>query len=193
MHALPDHLGHGIWNQALVRNICIYEWMYVCIHTHTHSHIHMHYQIITAMGSDVRLLVASICMYVCTHTHMHALPDDHGHGIWCPAVRMQHMYVCIYVCTHTHTCMHYQIISAMGSETRLLVASIRDVESMANLAAAGCNTFTFSPEVASQLSRMYVCMYVCMHFMWIKENLQKIVSVRKTRIACVCVHTYIHI
>jgi len=40
---------------------------------------------------------------------------------------------------------------AGDAETRVLVASIRDAEQMADLAAQGCDTFTFSPAVAAQL------------------------------------------
>jgi transaldolase len=40
-----------------------------------------------------------------------------------------------------------QIVAASGSRTRVLVASIRSAEVMAELAAAGCDTFTISPEV----------------------------------------------
>lgn len=36
-------------------------------------------------------------------------------------------------------------------DTRLLVASIRSADEIAELAAQGCNTFTISPAVAEQL------------------------------------------
>jgi transaldolase len=49
-------------------------------------------------------------------------------------------------------CMRMQdIVEGLGSETRILVASIRDVESFAVLAEAGLDTFTFSPQVAREL------------------------------------------
>ena len=48
-----------------------------------------------------------------------------------------------------------QSIVDLGSDSeapaRLLVASVRDAEELAALAAEGCNTFTVSPEVAQQL------------------------------------------
>jgi len=43
------------------------------------------------------------------------------------------------------------ILSASGTTTRLLVASLRHAEDMARLASLGCDTFTFSPIVAEQL------------------------------------------
>lgn len=44
-----------------------------------------------------------------------------------------------------------QIVTASKSSMRILVASIRDPAQMATLAAAGCDTFTFSPAIAQQL------------------------------------------
>lgn len=44
-----------------------------------------------------------------------------------------------------------EITNGLESETRILVASIRDVESMAELAERGNDTFTFSPDIARQL------------------------------------------
>lgn len=43
------------------------------------------------------------------------------------------------------------ILSASGSKTRLLVASLRQAHDLAALAALGCDTFTFSPAVAEQI------------------------------------------
>jgi len=43
------------------------------------------------------------------------------------------------------------IARGMGSTTRILVASIRDVQSMADLMEDGMDTFTFNPDVARQL------------------------------------------
>lgn len=43
------------------------------------------------------------------------------------------------------------ITSRYSGESRLLVASIRSADEIAQLAAEGCNTFTISPEVAQQL------------------------------------------
>ena len=46
-------------------------------------------------------------------------------------------------------CMKMQdVVEGLGSHTRILVASIRDVESLTILAEAGLDTFTFSPEIA---------------------------------------------
>ena len=42
-------------------------------------------------------------------------------------------------------------MEGLGASTRILVASIRDVESMAYLATQGCDTFTFSPDIARAL------------------------------------------
>ncbi|EJK72856.1 hypothetical protein THAOC_05573 [Thalassiosira oceanica] len=39
----------------------------------------------------------------------------------------------------------------LQADTRILAASIRDAESLADLAVAGLDTFTFSPDVARQL------------------------------------------
>jgi transaldolase len=44
-----------------------------------------------------------------------------------------------------------QIVNGLKGKTRILVASIRSVESMAQLAMAGLDTFTFSPDVARAL------------------------------------------
>jgi transaldolase len=44
-----------------------------------------------------------------------------------------------------------EITEDMTSETRILVASIRDAQTMVDLAAAGMETFTFSPEIAREL------------------------------------------
>jgi transaldolase len=43
------------------------------------------------------------------------------------------------------------IVKGMGSSTRILVASIRDAQTLANLAVGGMDTFTFSPAVAREL------------------------------------------
>ena len=44
-----------------------------------------------------------------------------------------------------------EMVDGLGCDTRVLVASIRDVESMATLARKGCDTFTFSAAVARLL------------------------------------------
>ena len=44
-----------------------------------------------------------------------------------------------------------EICKGLGSDTRVLVASVRYAETMAKLAAAGMDTFTFSPDVAREL------------------------------------------
>ena len=44
-----------------------------------------------------------------------------------------------------------QIVDGLQADTRILAASIRDAESLADLAVAGLDTFTFSPDVARQL------------------------------------------
>ena len=44
-----------------------------------------------------------------------------------------------------------QIVEGLDCDTRILVASIRDVDSMAELACAGLDTYTFSPDVARAL------------------------------------------
>jgi transaldolase len=43
------------------------------------------------------------------------------------------------------------IIDGLGSDTRVLVASLRDAVTLADLAAEGLDTFTFSPKVAREL------------------------------------------
>ena len=44
-----------------------------------------------------------------------------------------------------------QILDGVGSSTRILTASIRNVEDIAYLAARGLDTFTFSPDIAAAL------------------------------------------
>jgi transaldolase len=52
----------------------------------------------------------------------------------------------------TEECMEMQdIVSGLGSETRVLVASIREPDTLAELASYGMDTFTFSAEVARKL------------------------------------------
>ena len=42
-------------------------------------------------------------------------------------------------------------IEGLGAYTRVLVASIRDSSQLVDLAFRGCDTFTFSPEIAEAL------------------------------------------
>lgn len=52
----------------------------------------------------------------------------------------------------TNECLAMQdIIDGLQSETRILVASLRDAAIMADLAASGMDTFTFGPETARML------------------------------------------
>jgi len=52
----------------------------------------------------------------------------------------------------TEECKKMQaIVDGMESKTRVLVASIRSANTMADLTSSGMNTFTFSPEVAREL------------------------------------------
>ena len=44
-----------------------------------------------------------------------------------------------------------QILDGVGSSTRILTASIRNIEDIAYLAARGLDTFTFSPDIAAAL------------------------------------------
>mmetsp|Transcript_27415 Transcript_27415/g.57210 ORF Transcript_27415/g.57210 Transcript_27415/m.57210 type:complete len:284 (-) Transcript_27415:332-1183(-) len=44
-----------------------------------------------------------------------------------------------------------KIVKGLGSDTRILVASIRDAETLAELAVEGLDTYTFSPAVARML------------------------------------------
>jgi len=49
-------------------------------------------------------------------------------------------------------CLQMQkIVDGLGGNTRILVASIRDVSSLTSLAASSMDTFTFSPAIARQL------------------------------------------
>lgn len=43
------------------------------------------------------------------------------------------------------------IVDGLGSDTRILVASLRDANTLADLACAGLDTYTFSPAVAREL------------------------------------------
>lgn len=43
------------------------------------------------------------------------------------------------------------IVDGLQSETRIVVASLRDASSIADLASSGMDTFTFSPDIARQL------------------------------------------
>lgn len=47
-----------------------------------------------------------------------------------------------------------QMVQQMGSNTRVFVASIRDTDQLVKLAAAGCSTFTFSPNIAQALQEV---------------------------------------
>lgn len=44
-----------------------------------------------------------------------------------------------------------RIVDGLGSSTRILVASIRDAKTIADLAVEGLDTYTFSPVVAREL------------------------------------------
>jgi len=44
-----------------------------------------------------------------------------------------------------------EILSGMGSKSKILVASIRNANMMVDLTSSGINTFTFSPDVAREL------------------------------------------
>jgi transaldolase len=44
-----------------------------------------------------------------------------------------------------------EALRGLGSHTRLLVASIREASQIPRLAAKGCDTFTFSPDIAKQM------------------------------------------
>lgn len=44
-----------------------------------------------------------------------------------------------------------QLVKGLGSSTRVLVASLRQSSQLSKLAIQGCDTFTFSPSIASQL------------------------------------------
>jgi len=46
------------------------------------------------------------------------------------------------------------VVNGLKSKTRILVASIRSVESMVELATDGLDTFTFSPDIARAL---FIC------------------------------------
>jgi len=49
-------------------------------------------------------------------------------------------------------CYMNKIVQGMGSSTRILVASLRDAETLAQLSAeCGMDTYTFSPAIARQL------------------------------------------
>ena len=49
-------------------------------------------------------------------------------------------------------CVHMQqIVDGLGGSTRIFAASIRDAQTLASLAAAGLDSFTFSPAVAREL------------------------------------------
>ncbi|KAL7553851.1 hypothetical protein ACHAWF_017252 [Thalassiosira exigua] len=49
-------------------------------------------------------------------------------------------------------CIRMQsIVDGLGSDTRILVASLRDADTLADLAAEGLDTYTFSPAVAREL------------------------------------------
>lgn len=52
---------------------------------------------------------------------------------------------------HAEVIAMQEILRATGSRTRLLVASIRKAEDMAQLAARGVDTFTFAPRIAEEL------------------------------------------
>ena len=43
------------------------------------------------------------------------------------------------------------IVDGLGSDTRILVASLRDADTISELAIEGLDTFTFNPDVARQM------------------------------------------
>jgi transaldolase len=52
----------------------------------------------------------------------------------------------------TQACIHaHQVVQGLKGHTRILVASLRSTDTLVELAAAGLDTFTFSPDVAAQL------------------------------------------
>ena len=52
---------------------------------------------------------------------------------------------------HAELLTMQEALRAIGSSTRLLVASLRSPADLARLAAGGCDTFTISPAIASAL------------------------------------------
>ena len=44
-----------------------------------------------------------------------------------------------------------EIVDGLNGETRILAASLRSVDSIARLAEAGLDTFTFSPDIARMM------------------------------------------
>ena len=49
-------------------------------------------------------------------------------------------------------CVRMQnIVDGLGSDTRILVASLREAETLGDLAVEGLDTYTFSPQVAREL------------------------------------------
>ena len=43
------------------------------------------------------------------------------------------------------------IVDGLGSDTRILVASLRDADTLSDLAVEGMDTYTFSPKVAREI------------------------------------------
>lgn len=49
-------------------------------------------------------------------------------------------------------CVRMQnIVDGLGSDTRILVASLREADTLGDLAVEGLDTYTFSPQVAREL------------------------------------------
>ncbi|EKX36632.1 hypothetical protein GUITHDRAFT_78789, partial [Guillardia theta CCMP2712] len=63
-----------------------------------------------------------------------------------------------------------KIVDGMRSKTRVLVASIRDADQLAVLAARGCNTFTISPKVARLLTEDELTMDAATDFAKVEEG-----------------------
>jgi transaldolase len=107
---------------------------------------------VTAVGTEAasRLIQSGVrvCLTACYSSHQAFLSAGVGAEYLAPYLGR----MCDAGKDGMKECMRMQdIVDGVGSDTRILVASIRDVESMCKLAESGMDTYTFSPDVARML------------------------------------------
>ena len=78
------------------------------------------------------LLILHLYLYSHHYQHLQRM-NDNGKDGFKECIRMQN------------------IVDGLVSDTRILVASLRDAETLGDLAVEGLDTFTFSPNVAREL------------------------------------------
>ena len=87
---------------------------------------------LTASYSNIQAIIAAGLGAEYIAPYLGRMNDNEKNGMW--------------ECTEM-----FRISNGMGSPVRILVASIRDIDSMAELCSAGMDTLTFSAEIARAL------------------------------------------